>query len=395
MSQHIREWLRGHPVWADVALAVSLYALWLVGSVIAGPAAGHRPTWLDAAVSAVAVAPVMVRRVSPWLAVVLLGGVVVASAVLDRSAGAESLSFLVVSYTAAAMLTLRHAVAAFAVITVSVAASLFVDRPPELLSVSFSNALVLAVCFFLGRTVQTRRAYTDALEDRARAAEATREAVAREAVLDERRRIARELHDVVAHHISVMGVLATGARRTLYRDPATADDTLKTIEETGRSTLREMRRLLDVLRVEEDAPDAPVEPQPGVARLETLAEQLRDAGLAVDLTLTGDAVTLDPGVDLTVYRIVQEALTNVLKHAGRATARVVVSFTADSVDLEVSDDGRGPRPADESRPDGHGLVGMRERVSLYGGRLHTGPRAAGGFLVRARIPLETTAAECP
>jgi signal transduction histidine kinase len=132
-----------------------------------------------------------------------------------------------------------------------------------------------------------------------------------------------------------------------------------------------------------------------VARLETLAEQLRDAGLAVDLTLTGDAVTLDPGVDLTVYRIVQEALTNVLKHAGRATARVVVSFTADSVDLEVSDDGRGPRPADESRPDGHGLVGMRERVSLYGGRLHTGPRAAGGFLVRARIPLETTAAECP
>jgi signal transduction histidine kinase len=288
----------------------------------------------------------------------------------------------------AALLPLVQAGWATGLIAATVVLSLFVDRPTDHPSVLFSNALVLAVCFSLGRTVQTRRAYTRALEDRARAAEENREATAREAVLDERRRIARELHDVVAHHISVMGVLATGARRTLYRDPDTADEALKTIEDTGRATLREMRRLLDVLRTDAEPAEAPVEPQPGIAGLEALAAQVRDAGLPVTLAVDGDPAALDPGVDLTAFRIVQEGLTNALKHAGPATAEVRVTLTADALELEVSDDGRGPRPADVPQPAGHGLVGMRERVSLYGGHLQTGPRREGGYVVRARIPLE-------
>jgi signal transduction histidine kinase len=389
MIRQVREWLRARPLRADALLAVALYALWVTGYVISAPAAGRPVTALAFVMSAVAVVPVALRRVTPWASVALLAASILASAVLHQTAGAESLSFLVVAYTAAALMPLVQALWATALIAGSVVLSLYVDRPVERLSVLFSNALILAVCFFLGRTVQTRRDYTRALEDRARTAEENREATAREAVLDERRRIARELHDVVAHHISVMGVLATGARRTLYRDPDIADETLKTIEDTGRATLREMRRLLDVLRTDAEPAEAPVEPQPGIAGLEALAAQVREAGLPVHLAVDGDPTTLDPGVDLIVYRIVQEGLTNALKHAGPATAEVRVRMTGDALELEVSDDGRGPRPADVPQPDGHGLVGMRERVSLYGGHLQTGPRREGGFLVRARIPLES------
>jgi signal transduction histidine kinase len=388
MTRPLREWLRGHPMWADVLLAVGVLAIWLPAYTSADLPGTRGPLWLDLLLSAVGVLPVAVRRASPWASVLLLAGLLVLVSVLGRVPGAETLSFLVVAYTAAALLPLAQAAVATGVLAVAVVAALLSDGVEDPFSVWFSNTLILAICFSVGRTVQTRRAYTTALEDRARTAEANREAAAREAVLDERRRIARELHDVVAHHISVMGVLATGARRTLYRDPGTADEALRTIEDTGRATLREMRRLLDVLRTERDLPDAPVEPQPGVAGLEALVAQVREAGVPVTLTVTGPAPALDPGVDLTVYRIAQEALTNTLKHAGRATAEVCLRFAGDHLELVVSDDGRGPRPVDDTPVDGHGLVGMRERVSLYGGRLHTGARAAGGFVVRAQIPLE-------
>jgi signal transduction histidine kinase len=394
MISRAREWLRARPVWADALLAVAVFALWLAGYLITAGPAGREVTWPGVAVSAFAVVPVALRRRAPWLSVGLLAGAILLSAPLHEQAGAESVSFLVISYTAVAVLPLVQALGATALLAASVVAALLLDRPPELRSLLFSNALVLAVCFFVGRTVRTRRAYTRALEDRAHAAEESREAAAREAVLDERRRIARELHDVVAHHISVMGVLATGARRTLYRTPEVADEALKTIEDTGRTTLREMRRLLDVLRTEAE-PEAPVEPQPGVAGLEALAAQVREAGLPVRVEIAGAPVALEPGVDLTVYRIVQEGLTNALKHAGPATADVRLTFTADTVELAVTDDGRGPRPGDAGPVDGHGLVGMRERVSLYGGRLYTGPRASGGFAVHVLIPLETAALEWP
>jgi signal transduction histidine kinase len=256
------------------------------------------------------------------------------------------------------------------------------------------NAMVAAVCFLVGRTLATRRKYVAALEDRARTVDATHRALTSQAVAEERRRIARELHDVVAHHVSVMGVLATGSRRMLLRDPAAADEALATIEETGRTALREMRRLLSVLRTDAE-PAGELAPQPGLAGVESLVEQIGEAGLPTALTVEGVPGPLDPGVALTVYRIVQEALTNALKHAGTATAEVRLGFGTQELIVEICDTGRGPQLG--ALAVGHGLLGMRERVALYGGVLRTGPRPGGGFRVYAKIPLEggTPTADVP
>lgn len=256
------------------------------------------------------------------------------------------------------------------------------------------NTMAAIVAYLTGRIVFTRRRYVAALVERATAAEQNQQALAAQAVGDERRRIARELHDVVAHHVSVMGVLATGSRRMLRKDPAAADEALATIEETGRTALREMRRLLDVLRTEPEPPD-PLTPQPGLAGLVPLVEQVREAGIEVSLRnqITGRWPGLDPGVALTVYRIVQEALTNVLKHGGAdATAEVRLDLDGDWLTVEIYDTGRGlTAPGRYPSPLGHGLLGMQERVALFGGTLRTGPRPGGGFRVYARIPLEEAA----
>jgi signal transduction histidine kinase len=212
--------------------------------------------------------------------------------------------------------------------------------------------------------------------------EREREVAAREAVAAERARIARELHDVVAHSMSVMVVQAGAARAVLRQRPEEAEHALRTIEDAGRTGLAEMRRLLD-----SDGPGAdvaPLAPQPGLADMDELVVRMRATGLPVEIVTEGAARPLSPGVDLSAYRIVQEALTNTLKHAGRgAHARVVIRYTGDALDLEVGDDGRGP-VADG--PPGHGLIGMRERVAMFGGTLTTGPRPGGGFEVRAIIP---------
>jgi signal transduction histidine kinase len=380
-----RGWLRAHPTAADALLAVGMLGAFVFA--VLSSDMGHfddRPA-LVAVMAAVGVVPVAIRRLRPWLAVWLASGAMVVGLLLGLPSLTEGFAVLIVAYTTAALLPLRRAVAANAVLAAGMAGVLtFTDEPGVGAGVWFSNALTLAVCFFIGRTVFTRRAYVEALEERARTAEENREAAALQAVLEERRRIARELHDVVAHHISVMGVLATGARRTLSRDPAAADEALSTIEATGRATLREMRRLLDVLR-RDDETDAALQPQPGVAGLESLIGQVREAGLAVDLTVVGEPRVLDPGIDLTIFRVVQEGLTNALKHAGPASARVRVEFRHDRLLLDVEDDGRGRATNGHT---GHGLVGMRERVSLYGGTLRTGPRRGGGYSVAATIPLD-------
>jgi signal transduction histidine kinase len=206
---------------------------------------------------------------------------------------------------------------------------------------------------------------------------------ARAAVAEERTRIARELHDVVAHAISVVVLQARGGRRSLASEPEEARRALDAIEATASQALAEMRRLLGMLRADDEA--VGLAPQPGVAGLGALVEQVRDAGLPTELHVEGKARELPPGVDLSAYRIVQEALTNALKHAGtRARARVVVTYEDDGLLLEVVDDGTGPA---QSNGDGHGLTGMRERVSVFGGRLESGPRPEGGFAVKARLPL--------
>jgi signal transduction histidine kinase len=212
-----------------------------------------------------------------------------------------------------------------------------------------------------------------------------RESATRQAVAAERAAIARELHDVVAHYMSVMVVQAGAARAVSASDPAATAEALRQIEASGRTGLTEMRRLLEVLKAEEDGNGRA--PQPGLARLSELLDAMRVSGLPVEGVVEGSPRPLPPGVDLSAYRIVQEALTNALRHAGGGSARVVVRYEPDAVELEVADDGPGP-PEDPEASGGHGLIGMRERVLLFGGELEAGPRPGGGFLLRARLPSE-------
>jgi signal transduction histidine kinase len=201
-------------------------------------------------------------------------------------------------------------------------------------------------------------------------------------VVEERARIARELHDVVAHSVSVMTVQTGAVRRLLTPDQERERETLLAVERTGREALNEMRRLLGMLRATDEAEG--LAPQPSLRQLDTLVEQVREAGLPVELKVEGAPVDLPPGLDLSAYRIVQEALTNALKHAGPARATVAVRYGPDELELEIADDGRG---AANGTGTGGGLVGMRERAALVGGRLEAGPRNGGGYAVRARLPL--------
>ncbi|WP_326553701.1 sensor histidine kinase [Micromonospora sp. NBC_01813] len=342
--------------------------------------------------SLIAAVPVALRRVVLWPAVLFSAAMVAVPVVTGHQPTSLAIALIILTYTAAGWLRLRPAIVATVLLWVpALLAVVLVPATPELPGLTlaymlFVNGSTALVCFFVGRTVHARRSSTLALAQRARVAEENQRAAAEQAVADERRRIARELHDVVAHHVSVMGVLATGARRVLRRDPDAADEVLGTIAETSRSTLREMRRLLDVLRTDTEPASAELAPQPGLGGIESLVEQIREAGLPVTLRVDGVPGDLDPGVTLTLYRIVQEALTNALKHAGTATAEVRLSFGIYWLIVEVFDTGRGPAP--DHTPVGHGLVGMRERVALYGGTLRTGPRPGGGFRIYAKLPME-------
>ena len=219
-------------------------------------------------------------------------------------------------------------------------------------------------------------------ERRARLVERERELAAREAIVEERARIARELHDAIAHNVSMMVVQAGAERRVLDTGNEPTREVLETIERIGRGALTEMRRLVGMLR--SDTADE-LAPQPGLADLPRLVTQVRAAGLPVELHVDGERREVPVGIELSAYRIVQEALTNALKHAGDARASVHVRYTSDSLELEIADDGTGTSAHVPSG--GHGLVGMRERVALYGGRLDAGQRPSGGFAVRVLLPI--------
>jgi signal transduction histidine kinase len=235
--------------------------------------------------------------------------------------------------------------------------------------------LVLTCAWVAGFAL--KRKLEEADERRVRAEEE-----ARLAVTEERGRITRELHDVLAHSVSVMTVQASAVRRLLTPEQERERQALMTVEETGRQALAEMRRLVGIMRSEEEVPA--LAPQPGLGTLPALVEQVRQSGLPVELRVEGEPVKLPAGVDLSAYRIVQEALTNALKHAGPAHAWVSVRYADDDVEIEVENDGLSDAETDGA---GHGLVGMRERVALCGGELHSGPRPGGGFTISARLPV--------
>jgi signal transduction histidine kinase len=249
------------------------------------------------------------------------------------------------------------------------------------------NYVWLIAAWAVGRTVRGWRRKAVALEAANRKLEEQRELQAQAAVAVERGRIARELHDVIAHNVSMIVVQAGAAARVLADDAPHVREALAAIEATGRETVDEMRRLLGVLRRADDG--LALAPQPGLRDLESLIAHVREAGLPVDLHLEGEPVVLPPGIDLSAYRIVQEALTNALKHAGGARAEVTVRYETGAVELEIRDNGDGSGVGGGT---GHGLIGMRERVAVWGGRLDAGRPAGGGWSVRARLPVGTSAA---
>jgi signal transduction histidine kinase len=285
---------------------------------------------------------------------------------------------LLIGYAMGAHTDGRKAWAGPVVIFVGVLAVTATWVDPVFTDFIFPTAFVL-IAWLGGRSVRTRTQLTEELHEAAVQAQEAHEHEVAQAAADERRRIAREMHDVVAHSVSVMVVQAGGARRILEQDPQRAVEAAAHIEDVGRAALTEMRRLLGLMHHSDDRA-----PQPTMRELDSLVERTRAAGLPVSLTVEGEPRPLPAGMDLAAYRVVQEALTNAIKHAGAAPTEVTVRWEPSHLELEIVDNGA---PAANGHGGGHGLVGMEERVRLYDGELRTGRRAGGGFEVIARLPL--------
>ena len=375
---------RVRPRIVDRALCVAFVALAAI-DVASGATDAAPPVLTGLALGVLVVLP-LVRRRAPIAAILTWAGVVVALTALGAGPYDMTTAFvglLVYPYGAGAYGEGRRVLLAIpavwgALSVMAVSAEQFIAGD-ILFPSTFGMLFLLA-----GRAVRNRSQLTAELHEAAvRAAEA-REAEAERAVADERRRIAREMHDVVAHSVSMMVVQAGGARRILERDPARAVAAAELIERTGRDALAEMRALLGVLHADEHSEYAP---QPTLRELEALVERARSAGVPVTLELSGERRELPAGLDLAAYRVVQEALTNVVKHSGGAPTTVSVHYRADAVEVWIADRGSG-RPDLRLGSGGHGIVGMRERVRMYGGELHAGRRRGGGFEVRVVFPLE-------
>ncbi|MGW1892045.1 sensor histidine kinase [Streptomyces sp. NPDC002004] len=397
--QRLYDFLRRHPTWVDSFWAVALFGIVGVSMAsINGAPQQYGPLVAAFPIATVLCLTIALRRRMPEKMLVLAAVMGVAQMVLDIGVMPADFAMLVIVYTAAAE-GARWA-SRFALVGGLCAAPLSELRWPAENITGFGKVLVtvfqivpFALAWVLGDSIRTRRAYFAQLEERAARLEKEREAQAKVAVAAERARIARELHDVVAHNVSVMVVQADGAAYVLDAAPDQAKKALETISGTGRQALAEMRRLLGVLRTGEPEEGGEYVPQPDVEQLDELIEQVRTAGLTVDYKVEGTPRPLPSGVELTAYRIVQEALTNTRKHGGpNAGASVRLVYFDDGLGLLVEDDGKGaPHELyEEGGADGkgHGLIGMRERIGMVGGTLDAGPRPGGGFRISALLPLK-------
>ncbi|MEU6113599.1 sensor histidine kinase [Streptomyces sp. NPDC047117] len=396
--QRLYDFFRRHPTGVDTFWALLLLGfagLWLMSDLLRGS--------LQYTVAVVVVLSlctvVALRRRAPVQMLLLATAAGLAQMVFDVEPNPADFAMLVIIYTVACG-NVRWA-SRYALIGGVLAPFLSRLRwhQPDPYTTLWQDVVVtvfLAVPFVLawvmGDSLRTRRAYWAQLEERAARLEKERETQSRIAVAAERARIARELHDVVAHNVSVMVVQADGAAYVLKSAPDQARQALETISGTGRQALAEMRRLLGVLRTGEGAEGGEYVPQPGVEQLADLVEQVRGAGLSVEFTVHGEERPLPSGVELTAYRIVQEALTNTRKHGGPGVgATVSIVYGEQNLELLVEDDGRGAQHElyEDGGADGlgHGLIGMRERVGMVGGSLDAGPRPGGGFRISAVLPL--------
>jgi signal transduction histidine kinase len=377
-------WYEEHPLAGDAALAA---ALLLVFAVPADLTSGTGQEAADVAFSAALIGCVPFRRLAPVAVFAAVSAIcLVQLAVLDHIVAGDVVA-LIALYTVVAYgpgTLVGVAATACGVAGALLAAVRWDERADDAsaFAVAASTVASSLVAASVGAWRRSRRDQLAALEERNRLLAIERDQQAAVGAAIERARIARELHDVVAHSLSVIVVQADGAAAGAEQRPAAAAAALRTIGDTGRDALAQMRRLLGVLR-EEQGPD--MAPQPGTAQLVALVAQVVRAGLPAELTVAGEPRPLDGTIDVTLYRVAQEALTNVLKHAGEVTrVELALRYGDDEVELVVRDDGRGSRAAADGR--GQGLVGMRERVGLQDGTLAAGPRDGGGFEVRAVIP---------
>lgn len=392
-------WMRAHPMVGDslIAFLLLLFDAVVLATLRAPSDPTAKPWYVTFPVVLATVLPLVFRRRHPVVVayLVLITGTL--HAALELGVGSAVANAISV-YTLVVYAGRRQGALYVAVTFVTTTLQMLIQFHDQWLINSIVSTLVIAFCWVLGEFVGARRAYQSELEARLRLLETERDQASRIAVAQERSRIARELHDVVAHAVSVMVVQADGASYALRKDPDLAERAVRTVSETGRGALAELRRLLDVLRNEE-AGNEPRVPQPSAAALGDLAERIRAAGLFVELDVECELAELPAGVSLGVYRIVQESLTNALKHAGAgAAARVCVRRLDDAVEVEVSDDAGGRAhqlvPAGQQGPvllGGNGLIGMRERAHVLGGTLQVGPLPGGGWLVHARLPMRA----CP
>lgn len=376
-------WLERHPRAADSIVAGPLLAISIAFVVWTDPGQPWSASWpVLTAVTLVQCLPLFVRRRFP----VLTFAVIAAGAGLQATLQIlvlANIAVLVALYNVAFRRTWPWALAAAAVTVLGIGILTFGYEHAGM--TAFGNYVVfICAVWITGRYTRSRREQLTELHERARRLEREQDAQARAAVAAERSRIARELHDVMAHSVSVMIVQSDGGSFALDDDPESARRAFGAISATGRETLAEMRRLLGVLREDDESGYAP---QPGVEQLGDLVEQVRAAGLPVELTVEGARRTLPKSLELVVYRVIQESLTNTMKHGGPgATARARLHYGDGVIEATVSDDGRGVIASSDGR--GHGLIGLRERVAMYGGTVTAGPRSGGGFEVAARMPLD-------
>jgi signal transduction histidine kinase len=359
------------PIRLDLLLAAVLSGLTVV-SVSSETAGGSDPAAY--VLAALTVAPIALRQLAPVLTMVVIVGALAAYSLLGYDGFPNAgVGELVGMFTVA---TLRSRQVAALVFVMTVSVLVVVSQrvaEPIVWSDVVASVLVVLGAWVLGEGTKRWAQRVEQLAEQAA-----------QAAADERVRIARELHDIVAHHMSVISLQAGVAQYVLDTDPPTARKAIETVGDTSREALTEMRRLLDVLRVDHDEEDP--RPQPGLATLGELAERSRSAGVPIDVVVTGQTRQLAPGPDLCAYRVAQEALTNVLKHAGPASARIDIDYGDETLTLKVTDTG-AEASAPPVSPTSHGIRGMRERAALYGGVLTAGPLAGGGFGVTLRLPM--------
>jgi signal transduction histidine kinase len=386
------------PLWQDTLIASILTTASLIGLLVhlhvdlpEGGTDARNPSLdtLGVVLALLQTVPLVWRRVAPVLVLAVCSLAMFLFFFLGYLPSFASFGFLLALYTVAAHRERKISIPAAVASVVVVLLLLIGSKEPFELEPFFAEGLVVGAVWFIGDGLRTKRSQVTNLVDRATRLEREREEAAQKAVTEERRVIARELHDMVAHKVSVIVAQSAAAQRVIDDNPEEGRLALRSIEDSGRETLVEMRRLLGLLRTQDDRPDVR-DPQQGLGDIGTLLSQVREAGLLVRLTVEGAPRPLPAGLDLSAFRIVQEALTNVLKHAGPADAAVVIRYAESSLHLTITDDGCG---FDAEDPDPlrarYGHLGMRERVGLFGGSLQVGPRPGAGYEVVASLPLDT------